>query len=153
MCRSRESRPWPIRKVLPWDSRSFGGTSPSRRRRPRASSSGRSTSLETRRKRSSFYKRLAGYESTISESRLGVEYHVLRKARSYGGLFQIPATADVRPNWLPYVLVDDPATISARVVSLGGRILVPAAPERRNGSLVVIADPGGAPLALQKYPF
>ena len=100
-----------------------------------------------------FYKRLAGYESTISESRLGVEYHVLRKARSCGGLFQLPATADVRPNWLPYVLVDDPATLSARVASLGGRILVPAAPERRNGSLVVIADPGGAPLALQKYPF
>jgi len=28
-----------------------------------------------------------------------------------------------------------------------------AAPERRNGSLVVIADPDGAVLALQKYPF
>ena len=55
-----------------------------------------------------FYKRVAGYESTISESRLGVEYHVLRKTRSCGGLFQIPPTADVRPNWLPYVLVDDP---------------------------------------------
>jgi hypothetical protein len=54
---------------------------------------------------------------------------------------------------LPYVLVDDPGTLSTRVASLGGRILVPAAPERRNGSLVVIADPGGAPLALQKYPF
>lgn len=100
-----------------------------------------------------FYKRLAGYESSISDSRLGVEYHVLRKARSCGGLFQLPATADVRPNWLPYVLVDDPAALSARVASLGGSILVPAAPERRNGSLVVIADPGGAPLALQKYPF
>jgi hypothetical protein len=100
-----------------------------------------------------FYKRLAGYESTISESRLGVEYHVLRKVRSCAGLFQLPSTTDVRPNWLPYVLVDDPATLSARVASLGGRILVPAAPERRKGSLVVIADPGGAPLALQKYPF
>jgi predicted enzyme related to lactoylglutathione lyase len=100
-----------------------------------------------------FYKRLAGYESTISESRLGVEYHVLRKARSCAGLFQLPATADVRPNWLPYVLVDDPGELATRVPNLGGRILVPAAPERRNGSLVVIADPGGAPLALQKYPF
>ena len=100
-----------------------------------------------------FYKRLAGYESAITDSRMGVEYHVLRKARSCAGLFQLPATADVRPNWLPYVLVDDPAALSARVTNLGGRILVPAAPERRNNSLVVIADPGGAPLALQKYPF
>lgn len=101
-----------------------------------------------------FYKRLAGYESTISESRLGVEYHVLRKTRGRAGLFQLPpAAADVQPNWLPYVLVDDPAALGARAQSLGGRILVAAAPERRNGSLVVIADPGGAPLALQKYPF
>jgi uncharacterized protein len=59
----------------------------------------------------------------------------------------------VQPNWLPYVLVVDPAGLAARVPGLGGRILVPAAFERRNGSLVVIADPEGAPLALQKYPF
>src|SRR5215510_14223784 len=29
-----------------------------------------------------FYKRLAGYESAISESRQGIEYHVLRKTRA-----------------------------------------------------------------------
>jgi predicted enzyme related to lactoylglutathione lyase len=101
-----------------------------------------------------FYKRLAGYESMISDSRLGVEYHVLRKARGGAGLFQLPATAvDVQPNWLPYVLVGAPEQFEARVPGLGGRILVPSAPERRNGSLVVIADREGAPLALQKYPF
>ena len=66
-----------------------------------------------------FYKRLAGYESTISESRLGVEYHVLRKTRRCAGLFQIPPTADVRPNWLPYVLVDDPAALSTRGAARG----------------------------------
>jgi predicted enzyme related to lactoylglutathione lyase len=101
-----------------------------------------------------FYKRLAGYESSISESRQGIEYHVLRKTRARAGLFQLPATAaGVEPNWLPYVLVSDPAAVGARVGGLGGRILLPAAPERRNGSVVVIADPGGAPLALQKFPF
>jgi len=101
-----------------------------------------------------FYKRLAGYQPVISDSRLGVEYHVLRKARGGAGLFQLPATVvDVEPNWLPYVLVDAPDKLAARVTALGGRIIVPAAPERRNGSLVVIADPGGAPLALQKYPY
>ena len=101
-----------------------------------------------------FYRRLAGYESAVSESRLGVEYHVLRKTRPHAGLFQLPATAaGVEPNWLPYVLANDPAALAARVEGLGGRILLPAAPERRNGSLVVIADPGGAPLALQKFPF
>ena len=60
--------------------------------------------------------------------------------------FQLPATATgIEPNWLPYVLAPDPAALAARVESLGGRVLLPAAPERRNNSLVVIADPGGAP--------
>lgn len=102
----------------------------------------------------SFYKRLAGYDSAILETRLGVDYHLLRTTRPRAGLFTLPPTVvDVQPNWLPYVLVDDPAALAARVQGLGGRVLVPAAPERRNGSLVVIADPGGAVLALQKYPF
>ncbi len=101
-----------------------------------------------------FYKRLAGYEPAISDSRLGVEYHVLKKARSGAGLFQLPSdVVDVQPNWLPYVLVSDPEALSARVTALGGRVIVPVAPERRNSSLAVIADPGGAALALQKYPY
>jgi uncharacterized protein len=101
-----------------------------------------------------FYKRLAGYEPAISDSRLGVEYHVLRKARGGAGLFQLPNdVADVQPNWLPYVLVSDPEALVARVTALGGRVIVPVAPERRNSSLAVIADPSGAALALQKYPY
>ncbi len=101
-----------------------------------------------------FYKRLGGYESVLLESRLDVDYHVLRSTRGRAGLFRLPPqTAGVQPNWLPYVLVSDPAAFAARAVALGGRVVVPAAPERRNGSLAVIADPGGAVLALQKYPF
>jgi len=101
-----------------------------------------------------FYKRLAGYESTVSDSRLGVEYHVLRLTRGRAGLFQLPAAAtEIQPNWLPYVLVDDAAAMGARAESLGGRIVVAPSPERRNGSLAVVADPGGAVLALQKLPF
>jgi len=101
-----------------------------------------------------FYKRLAGYESTITETRLGVQYHVLRNAtRPRAGLFQLPEASDVLPSWLPYVLVIDPNAVAARVAALGGTIVLPAAQERRNGSLVVITDPGGALIALQKYPY
>ncbi len=101
-----------------------------------------------------FYKRLAGYESAITDARLGIEYHVLRTTtRPRAGLFQLPEASDVLPTWLPYVFVQDPAGLAAKVPGLGGRILLPADPARRNGSLVVIADPGGAPLALQRYPF
>lgn len=101
-----------------------------------------------------FYKQIAGYQSAVSDTKLGVEYHVLRNSRPRAGLFQLPATAtSIEANWLPYVLVDDPAAVAARVTGLGGNVLLPAAPERRNNTLVVIADPGGAPLALQKFPF
>jgi len=101
-----------------------------------------------------FLKSLAGHESSISDSRLGVEYYILKTNRARAGLFQLPPTAaGVEPQWLPYVLAADPSALAARVTGLGGRILLPAAPERRNGSLVVVADPGGAPLALQKFPF
>ena len=67
--------------------------------------------------------------------------------------FSFPSPATYLPTWLPYVFVEDPAGLAARVPALGGRVLLPADPARRNGSLVVIADPGGAPLALQRYPF
>ena len=40
-----------------------------------------------------FYKRLAGYETTISDSRLGVDYHILRTTRARAGLFQLPSSA------------------------------------------------------------
>ena len=154
ICRTH-APPWsPIRKVLRSDSRRCGAAF---RTRPNPSPSHFFWDEYLARdavKALDFYKRLAGYESAISESRSGVEYHVLRKTRARAGLFQLPATATgVEPNWLPYVLVDDPAALGARVGGLGGRILLPAAPERRNGSVVVIADPGGAPLALQKFPF
>jgi uncharacterized protein len=59
----------------------------------------------------------------------------------------------VQPNWLPYVLVNDPEALATRVVGLGGRVIVPVAPERRNSSLAVVADPSGAAFALQKYPY
>jgi uncharacterized protein len=101
-----------------------------------------------------FYKRLAGYQSTISDTRLGVEYHVLQKSRKRAGLFQLPAsTIGILPNWLPYIMVDDPQALASRVSGLGGQVILPAAPERRNGTLVIIKDPSGAPVALQKYPY
>ena len=37
-----------------------------------------------------FYKRLAGYESEMLETRLDVDYHVLRSTRGRAGLFRLP---------------------------------------------------------------
>ncbi|HEY2431421.1 MAG TPA: VOC family protein [Vicinamibacterales bacterium] len=100
-----------------------------------------------------FYKDVLGYEATSTDRGQGLEYFVLRRDRPRAGLFQLPASASqVRPNWLPYVLVDDPAALAAKATSLGGRILLSPSPDRRNGTLVVVADPTGGVVALQKYP-
>jgi len=54
--------------------------------------------------------------------------------------------------WIPYARVGDPAASIARVRELGGSVVLAPSPELRGGSLAVIQDPGGAPLALQKWP-
>ena len=93
-------------------------------------------------------------EPALSDTRLGVEYHVLRKVHRGAGLFQLPATVeDVQPNWLPYVLANSPQELAARVPGLGGRIVVPASPEHRMVRSSSLPIPAGAALALQKYPF
>jgi predicted enzyme related to lactoylglutathione lyase len=58
----------------------------------------------------------------------------------------------VEPNWLPYVRVEDPAAMAARVASLGGRVLIPPSSGIRGGTLAVILDPTGGAMALQKWP-
>ncbi|MGD8897077.1 MAG: VOC family protein [Acidobacteriota bacterium] len=102
-----------------------------------------------------FYEGLSGYESTIQESRAGIEYHVLRRdGRSRAGLFQVPKVSDenVDPNWLPYVRVEDPAALASQVGSLGGQVILAPNASIRGGTLAIVADPTGGALALQKWP-
>ena len=101
-----------------------------------------------------FYEDVFGFESAINETKQGVEYHVLRRdGRSRAGLFQLPqGNEKVEPNWLPYVLVDDPAALAGRVESLGGTVILAPKPEIRGGTLAIVADPTGGALALQKWP-
>lgn len=102
-----------------------------------------------------FYSSLFGYEASLQDSKAGMDYHVLRRdGRSRAGLFQIPKDADenVDPNWLPYVLVDDPGALARRAESLGGTVILAPDPGIRGGTLAIVADPTGGALALQKYP-
>jgi len=100
-----------------------------------------------------FYRPLGGYDASVSAERDGLRYYVLKNTRSRAGLFAIPANQrDIPPTWLPYVRVDDPAAMAARVTQLGGRVLLSPRADARNGTLAIVADPSGAPLALQKWP-
>jgi predicted enzyme related to lactoylglutathione lyase len=101
-----------------------------------------------------FYNGLFPYEVTTTKSEAGASYAVLKNASARAGVFHLPESRkDVPPNWLPYVLVADPAALAARVAGLGGKVLLATSSEHRKGSLAVVADPTGAVLALQKYPY
>jgi uncharacterized protein len=101
-----------------------------------------------------FYNGLFPYEMTTTKSESEAAYVVLKNNQARAGVFRLPdSRKNVPPNWLPYVLVADPAALAARVEGLGGRVLLSPQPEHRKGSLAVVADPTGAVVALQKFPF
>lgn len=102
----------------------------------------------------SFYEDLIGYQhESLPSSRDGIDYYVLKiEDKSRGGIVKAPWET-MPSNWLPYVLVDDPAPLVAQVTGLGGRVLLAPDKNVRNGSVAVIVDPTGGAIAIQKWPF
>ena len=97
-----------------------------------------------------FYQELGGYEINTIERR-GGEYTLLASNdANRAGILKNPAE-NYDPVWLTYFGVDDPAAAAMVAESLGGKILLPASPELRNGSMAVVTDPSGAILVLQNW--
>lgn len=99
-----------------------------------------------------FYKELLGYEVRERPLGGGPHYVLAQGQHPRGGVLANPVKG-ARPNWLTYIRVKDPAALASRVQALGGRVLMAPRPDARGGSLALIADPSGAVLALQRYPF
>lgn len=99
-----------------------------------------------------FYNRILGYTSEVMETRQGRTYHLLKTDRPRAGLFATPWKHEAS-RWLPYVRVDDADAMAAKVTQLGGRVVLAPSADVRNGSLAIVLDPAGAPLALQEFPF
>jgi hypothetical protein len=99
-----------------------------------------------------FYRDAIGFGHQISEARENFTYYVLTTDRPRAGMFASPWKRDTSA-WLPYVRVEHPAAMAARATELGGAVALAPAPGVRNGSLAIVLDPAGAPLALQKFPF
>jgi len=100
----------------------------------------------------SFYSEILGYQSEISEERDSMTYHILRHTKPRAGMIKIKKIP-VRPNWLPYVRVEDPVALAGKALDLGGKVLLAPSPGARNSSVAIVTDPGGAAVALQKWPF
>jgi len=98
------------------------------------------------------YQSIAGYSAESTDVFDSPEYRVLvRDDRPRAGVNQIP-WPEVQPNWLPYIKVDDPAAVARRAEELGGSVLIPPAPEVRNGSAALLLDPMGAAFGIQRWP-
>jgi predicted enzyme related to lactoylglutathione lyase len=101
-----------------------------------------------------FYQALFDYEVFELPAENGAQ-HLLLASDNYAraSVNSPPAdTPNTHPHWLNYVRVDDAAKMTAKVVALGGRVLVEPRVDRHGGKVAVVADPQGAPFGLLEWP-
>jgi uncharacterized protein len=98
-----------------------------------------------------FYERVFGYQARGIERR-GGDYILLHASgNERAGILGKPVP-EWESQWLTYFGVADPAAAAVRAEALGGRIVIPASPELREGTVAVVTDPSGAVLVLQQWP-
>lgn len=100
---------------------------------------------------------LGYYQSAVGYKLIGREVPNRSKVSMMGvgdepqaGIVQIPSD-QVKPHWLSYISVEDPAEVAARAVALGGRILI-APDNTMDHSAAVLADPEGGVFGIQRWP-
>jgi len=101
-----------------------------------------------------FYQKLFDYEVFELPASEGVQ-HLLLASDNYAraSANTLPANRpNVHPHWLNYVRVEDTVKMTAKVVALGGRVLVEPRIDRHGGKVAVVADPFGAPFGLLEWP-
>ena len=100
-----------------------------------------------------FYEGLVGYTQESHTVQDTASYHVMKKGeKSHAGIVLNPFEG-VRPNWLPYVRVKDPAALIEKVEDLGGKVFIEPREDIRKASVALIIDPSGAAVAIQRWPF
>ena len=99
----------------------------------------------------SFYESLAGYNIQTIQRRGGQYIKLTADGRERAGIMQNPF--EYYPSsWLTYFAVADPIAATAKVESLGGKVLLPPSSDLRESTLAVVEDPSGAVLVLQQWP-
>jgi predicted enzyme related to lactoylglutathione lyase len=101
-----------------------------------------------------FYQKLFGYEVFELPAKEGHQHLLLASDNhARASVNTLPAKRpDVHPRWLNYVRVEDAVKMTAKVVALGGRVLVEPRIDRHGGKVAVVADPSGAPFGLLEWP-
>ncbi len=98
-----------------------------------------------------FYGTLGNYSAETEVLSDDATYRILgEKNKPRIGLVKNPVQ-ELDPVWVTYIRVEDPAPILARVVELGGQVLLEARERGLGGEVALIADPSGAAIALQTW--
>lgn len=96
-----------------------------------------------------FYRALAGYSVQEIERR-GGEYTILASAGAErAGILEKPSP-ELASTWLTHFGVTDPVLAAERAKQLGGRVLLPASADLRDGTMAIVTDPAGAVLVLHR---
>jgi predicted enzyme related to lactoylglutathione lyase len=101
-----------------------------------------------------FYQTLFDYE-VFDLPDDGGSQHLLFASDNYARASANPLPdnrPNVHPHWLNYVHVEDAGAIAAKVLALGGRVLVEPRVDRHGGRVAVVADPQGARFGLLEWP-
>jgi hypothetical protein len=100
-----------------------------------------------------FYQELFGYDVFDLQSDDGLEHLILSTddyARASAN--SLPGgSSRQHPHWLNFVRVDNAASMTAKVIAMGGHVLVEPRVDRHGGMLAVVADPAGAPFGLMEW--
>lgn len=91
-----------------------------------------------------FYTSLFGWTTR----RIDAFTQLLANNEAIGGIVPTPDGAPPSGHWFPHLATADVAATSARVTSLGGKVVRPAQDNGELGKLAIITDPIGASFAL-----
>ena len=100
-----------------------------------------------------FYQNLFGYDVFDLPSDDGLE-HLILSTDNYARASAndlARGSAHRHSHWLNFVRVENAAASTAKVLALGGRILVEPRMDRHGGMVAVVADPAGAPFGLMEW--
>ena len=100
-----------------------------------------------------FYQTLFGYEIyDLSEHGAGGHYLLASGGYARASANALPSRSEQsHAQWLSYVRVSDANQAAAKVVALGGRVLVKPQVDHQGGKIAVVADPMGAPFGLMEW--
>jgi len=102
----------------------------------------------------SFYQAIFDYEIFETNPVPGQEHLIMASTKyARASVNSLPTIAPNRhSHWINFVRVSDAVAMAARVVSLGGRVLVEPRIDRQGGKVAIVTDPGGAPFGLLEWP-